>query len=36
LLGEFRGRTKLVNIIEDVQKYAAGQGIKQKEAIKQD
>jgi len=31
--GEFRGRTKLVNITEDVRKYAAEQGIAEAEAI---
>jgi phosphomethylpyrimidine synthase len=33
--GEFRGLTKLVNITEDVRKYAAEQGIAEDEALRQ-
>ena len=32
--GGLRGRTKLVNISEDVRKYAAEQGIAEEEALK--
>jgi hypothetical protein len=31
--GEFRGRTKPVNIAEDVRKYAAEQGLTESEAL---
>jgi hypothetical protein len=33
--GEIRGATKLVNITEDVRKYAGEQGIAEEEALKQ-
>jgi hypothetical protein len=33
-LGEVRGQTKLVNITEDVRKYAAEQGVKEEDAVR--